>query len=143
MQMRLNAAARFRNVGRCESQQLGFGHGMAGGAGDIGHGQLARVRVGMANGGGQCHGRVRLKSVLNHARVDVVATAGNELLLAAGDVEIPVFILPPQVTGVVEPALAVAGIYLNVVVVLGPEVAAEHVFAAHTMVLLSFAAAKR
>ena len=62
MQMRLNAAARFRNVGRCESQQPGFGSGMAGGAGDIGHGQLARVRVGMANGGGQCHGRVRLEA---------------------------------------------------------------------------------
>ena len=64
---------------------------------------LAHARVRLADDGGLCHGWVTEKDLLDLARIDVVAAADHQVLLAVDDEQIAVLVDISQVAGV-EPA---------------------------------------
>ena len=99
---------------------------MAGLERDVGHRQFAGMQVGLADRGGERHRRMLLQRLLDHRRVDVVAAADDQVLGAAGQVEVAVLVQVAEVAGV-EPA----GLEPDVLVVLVAQVTREHVGSAH------------
>ena len=86
-------------------EQLRLGDDGAGLELNIGDGQFAGVRVRTSDRRGQGDGRMRLQRVLDQLRIDVVAAANDQLLLAPGEPEVAVGVLSAEVSGV-EPGLA-------------------------------------
>ena len=84
----------------------------------VGDRQFAGVHVGAADRRGELHGRVPVQRLLDARGVDVVAAPDDELLLAAGQVEVAVRVLAAEVAGV-QPAPAVAEVQPRALVVIG------------------------
>ena len=114
----MGSAARSPMWALGEGQQLGFGRAGAGLELHVGDRHLAGMRVGPADRGGDLHGRMPVQRLFDARRIDVVAAADDQLLLAAGQPEVAVRVLAAEVAGV-QPAPAVAGIEPEPSVVLG------------------------
>ena len=72
---------------------------------DIGAGQFAGAGVGLADGAGEGHGRMRKQRILDLGRVDIMAAANDQVLGPPGDPEIAIGVDPPQIAGAQEPTL--------------------------------------
>ena len=78
------------------------------------------------DGGGNLHRRVTMQRRFDGERIDVVAAPDDQLLLAAREPEVALFVLPCQVAGV-EPALAIARVDPEPLVLLRLAVAREDI----------------
>src|SRR5579862_502325 len=90
-----------------ERQQFLLGRCCTGLELDIGDGKFARVGVWAAHGRGDLHRGMAMELLLDCRRIDIVAAADDQVLLAAGEPEVALRIAAPQIAGI-EPALAVA-----------------------------------
>ena len=92
----------------------------------VGNRQLARIGIGLAHNGHQRHVGVLEESLLHRHRVNVVRAANDQVLGAAGDPQVAIFIQPAQVARV-DPA----GLHERALVMHLVQVAGEHARAAH------------
>jgi hypothetical protein len=88
----------------CEGDDLRLVGARPGLEGDEGEDLLAQLRVGPADDGGLGDGGVLVQHLLDLARVDVVAAADDEVLLAVDDEQVAVLVGVAEVAGV-EPAV--------------------------------------
>ena len=96
----------FGDVAGGEIEQFLLRDGNTGLGLDIGHRDLARIRIRAADGGGHGDRGVLVQSVLDQLRIDVVSASDDEFLASAREPEISVGILAAEITGI-EPPLAI------------------------------------
>src|SRR6056297_1004682 len=65
----------------------------------IGAGNLARMRVGLANGAGDSHGIVGHQCLLDVGRIDIVPAPDDQILGTSRDPEVSVLVDPAEISG--------------------------------------------